>query len=324
MKIALVTPSKKILGGVGVFNRDLTNVLESNGHKFFFCTLDDLFKEHSFRGSEEVIGEYFKEVNKRENFDIVICNGEFGYAVHHPRSINVFHGNYHDYAISVQKFITKEEFDWRMGRAKMQKKSAEKKYVVAVSEFATFGLAKSDIRVNQVIPLSVDTSIFFPEKDTPEFSMALCKGVYHEKGFDILENLAEKGIRFKFFSDRPIKHPNIDYKGFRDNTSLRKEYNSSLALLNPTRFEGGSLTTLEAMACACPVITTPTGYGWNIKDVIPEFVVSDLENIDNYVEMHKVVTKNRSLFGKKALDYFNEYHHPSKFRDTWLSLLKDF
>jgi glycosyltransferase involved in cell wall biosynthesis len=325
MKIGIVTANVNVTGGVQIFTRDLERLLSKRGHETSVFGLDTIPKQQKDLLPEEQVGNYFNEINETENFDLVICNGEFGYSVEHPRAINIFHGNNLGYANSVSHLVPKETTSRRLEKVPLQKKSSEGKYVVSISNFASEGLTDSGILVNQVIPLSVDTTIFYPTySDSKEHTLSLSRGRMYEKGFDILEKLADAGVKMKVFSDYKIKSPNVNGKNFKNNKTLNKEYNEAKLFLNPTRFEGGGLTTLEAMACACPVITTLTGYGLDIQGEIPEFIVSDLENISEYLDRIELIGKDRKKYGEKAREYFLNNHNPETFKKEWVSLIENF
>jgi glycosyltransferase involved in cell wall biosynthesis len=327
MKIAVVTNffmNKST--GIPTFIRDLSESLEERNHKVSVVSAESL-PEVPKKDFEKSVGEYFNELNKKENYDLVICNGEMGYSVRHPKAINVFHGNYHGYAMAVKDLVSEEIVDYRLERAKVQKKSSEGKYVVAVSNFAVQGLENSGIRVDEVINNTADSERFYPiETGILDHVIYTARGKnnYYEKGFDILEKLVAMGIKLRLFSDTTIDSGNVENRFFVKNGELMREYNQAQCLLQPTRFEGGSLITLEAMACGCPVITTEVGYGQDIKKEIPEFVV-DLNNpeyLDEFLEKYNLITQNRKDFSEKALVYFNKNHNLEKFKSKWVSLIE--
>lgn len=107
--------------------------------------------------------------------------------------------------------------------------------------------------------------------------------------------------------------------GLAENISFREEYNRTQIFLNPTRFEGGGLTTLEAMACGCPVITTPTGYGYDIREVIPNFVA---DTFAGFFAKYVLVSNERERYSKEALEYFKTFHDPNSFKSEWISLVE--
>jgi len=321
MKIAIVTNKVCSTGGVQIFTRDISNILLSKKHEVDMIG-EECLKVKPQKDLEKTIGEYFNQRNKREKYDVVLCNGEFGYAVKHPRAINIFHGNYYGYAMSVKDLVGPDVTEARLQKANMQKVSAEGKYVVTVSNFAVQGLKDSGIKVDKVINNSIDTSVFYPKKmDVSDSAIALARGMWYEKGFDILNELADKGIKIKLFSDIKIDSLNVQNHDFIENRKLNVEYNKAAVLLFPSRFEGGSLTTLEAMACGCPILTTAVGYGADIKKIIPQFV-ADSNNIEEFLAKYVLIISNREKYSKEALDYFLEYHNPEKFKSEWISLIE--
>ena len=321
MKIAIVTNTTETIGGVQIFTRDISSILRERGHSVSVVSVESLpIKPEG--DLEEAIGEHFNELHRRNSYDLVLCNGEMGYAVEHPKAINVFHGNYHGYARAVEHLVPRSLTKARLIRAELQRISAEGKYVVTVSNFSTQGLRDSDIKVDQVINLSADTSLFYPQRlQISDNALALARGMDREKGFDILEELAGRGVRIRLFSDRKIDSPHIENMGFIDNRNLNGEYNKAQLLLNPSRFEGGGLTTLEAMACGCPIIATPTGYGYDIRDRIPNFVVEP-DDINGWLAKREILINDRDNYSKQALAYFHEFHAPEKFRSEWISLIE--
>jgi glycosyltransferase involved in cell wall biosynthesis len=75
------------------------------------------------------------------------------------------------------------------------------------------------------------------------------------------------------------------------------------------------------MACGCPILTTPTGYGYDIKESLPEFVAESLD-IQGFLEKKEELTINRKRYSKRALDYFWQFHDPDKFKSNWISLVE--
>jgi glycosyltransferase involved in cell wall biosynthesis len=319
MRIAIVTGKKESIGGVEIFTRDISKIFARLGHEVDVISRE-MLSEPIGNGVEEAVGNLFSSMHKQKNYDVVFCNGEFGYGVNHPRAINVFHGNYYGYAKSVEELVDKNLTQDRMEKAKMQRESAEGKYVVTVSDYCARQLGEFGVNVDRVIPLSVDTDIFYPEAvEAEDSSLAISRGRYYEKGFDILSRLASKGVKIRLFSDTHIDSPNVENLGFVKNSGLRSEYSRASIFLNPTRFEGGGLTTLEAMACGCPVITTPTGYGYDIREVVPNFVA---DNFVGFFTKQLLVSNDRERYSKDAIDYFWEFHNPNDFRSSWTELIK--
>jgi len=104
MKIAIVTNKINSVGGVQIFTRDISKILRERKHRVTIIGEESLPKKPQ-KNLEEAIGEYFNYLHKKNNYDVVLCNGEMGYAVDHPKAINVFHGNYYGYAKAVENLV---------------------------------------------------------------------------------------------------------------------------------------------------------------------------------------------------------------------------
>ena len=321
MRIAIVSNTTSLTGGgVESFTRDITNILRERGHEIDIIGKESLPKDSPRKDLEQEVGEYFNSLNRERKYDVVLCNGEFGYAVKHPKAINVFHGNYFSYAMAVEGLVDDKITRERLSKVKKQVISSQGKHVVTISRFNEIELEKLGISAKDVINHSVNPDLFFPQNlGVLDHCLAISEGMYYEKGFDILERLASTGIKIRLYSDEGIDSSNVENKEFRDDKNFCREYNQSQLLLNPTRFEGGGLTTLEAMACGCPLITTPTGYGYDIRTKIPNFVA---ENVSEFLAKYILVTNDRKKHSKQALEYFHEFHNPQEFKSKWVSLIE--
>ena len=325
MKIAFVTNPMNSTGGVQIFTRDVSKILKERGHEVDIVGLDSLPEKPERGKEEETIGEYFNSLNGRNHYDVVLCNGEFGYKVDHPKAINVFHGSYYGHTKALKEYMSQEDIDQKRITSEKQKISAQGKYVVTVSDYTKSELEESGISVDKFINHSVDTSLFHPlDIEVLDHSLNVGRFQYYRKGFDVLEKLADRGIKIRAFSDAgdAINHLNIDSRPFLDNGLLGREYSQAQVSIIPPRYDAGPLTLLESMACGCPVLTTPVGYGFDMQKIIPEFVVDDIEDIDEFLEKHSEIVRNRGKYSKKALDYFWEFHNPETFKREWISLVE--
>lgn len=330
MRIAIVTPYIKGFGGVEIFNAFLGKILTSNSYDVTMIGVELLKKnlwnkwQLKKKGLEYVIGDLFNKMNKSHKFDIVICNGEFGIKVDFSRTINVFHGSYLGYFNAIREFITEEQYFSGMKLAGIQVDSARGKLVVTVSNYNKDVLTEQGIMVDAVIRNAVDTKIFKHKPvEVEDRCLFVSRFDYYGKGIDVLEKLADKGIRFTCVMDKELVYPNVISETPVRNDELPKFYNKASCFVFPSRFEGGELVSLEAMACGCPVIVRPVGYGFDIKREIPEFVVES-EDIEEYIDKIRLVSRNRDYYAKKALEYVSNYHSVEKFEENWISLIRKY
>jgi glycosyltransferase involved in cell wall biosynthesis len=126
--------------------------------------------------------------------------------------------------------------------------------------------------VHEVVPVGVDTSLFFPDGQVDGRSILF---LYHpdpRKGADDgIEALSRLRRRIRHLrvracgTVRPERLPPwMPFEFHPDDATLRRRYSTSAALLYPSRYEGFGLPPLEAMACGCPSVTTGVG-------AVPEF-----------------------------------------------------
>lgn len=198
-------------------------------------------------------------------------------------------------------------------------------------EFLKFGYRKEKI---VVIPNDVDKTLFFPvdlkeryiirkELGLPLDSKILLfvGGLTYRKGFDIaikiFVNISDliNDIHFvvvgrtesKIAIDQKIKEEFLNM--IKDNSlqnrvhiigpnqKIDKFMKASDVFLFPSRREGFGTVQIESMAAGCPVIAANLpGITENIiENGIDGFIIYDVENIDNYVEVVNKVLLNSNL-----------------------------
>lgn len=325
MKIALITPYKNFLGGVESVNKILIEIFKKANHQVYLVTTDDYkisFLDKifiKFIGLPYITMKKFKKI--QDTFDIVIANGEFGFGVNHPKTINLFHGSYKGLIDYLKKQYNFKQYLGLTKNAYIQKFSAKNKYVVVVSEFVKNILEKDGIKVNEVISNCIDTDKFKPiniEKNDKYIFVGSYN--YYAKGFDILERLANKGFKIDCVTNKK-PNQNLGYLGSINNEDMPKIYNQYKILIFPSRFEGMPMVPLEAMACGLPIVMNNIGLGPELKKKIPEFVVDGWDE-KNFIEKIKLIENNYEYYSKKAREYVLKYHSFNIYKEKWLNLIQ--
>ncbi len=333
MRMAIVTPSINGTGGVETFNCLLKRVFVEAGNEVTIIgkelLSDNFFTRRKIRkyGLESIIGDLFKKINRRKNFDIVICNGEFGINIKHPKTIVVFHGSYFGYFNAIKPFITEEQYNAGMKLSRIQVESAKNKYVVTVSEFNKKVLEKQGIHVDTVILNCVDTELFSPDPSIIPIDECLFVGRYdyYAKGFDVLEKLADRGLKIRCITDRKINHPHLQWTSFVANETLLAYYRRAACLVFPSRFEGCPLVPLEAMACGCPIVMSNVGLEPELRENIPEFVITGdpAKQVNEFLKQIKEVIERRKKLSLKARKYILRHFRYENFRSHWQHLIAE-
>ncbi len=328
MRIAILTATKRKIGGVESFTHMLKKVFEESGHRVEILTPDENIPKKKplllkILGLPYLNARLYKD--KISVFDLVIANGEFGWNIHHPNFIVVFHGCYHGFAKYLSSYLDFKSFLLLKKDAWIQKMGAKDKTVVTVSSFTKNLLEDQGIHVKHVIPNAVDTERF-KLNDLPKKQRYLCvsnqygKLGYFGKGFDILETLASRGVPIDCVSNSKTSG-SINWIPSISQDEIHTIYPEYQALIFPSRYEANAIVPLEAMACGIPVIMSPVGYANEIRKEIPECVVDDW-NPDTYMNRIREIDPIREQLSKKCRK-FAEKHSLQHFKKNWLDLVEN-
>jgi len=250
-----------IVGGSGTdtFTRTFASFLSKAGHHPI---------EQAFPNATQFMPDVLRFVRPPMGSDVMLTNAWNGYAfsregipmvtmeqlcVHDPDFIHLrskAQAVYHDY------FVRRHE---------MRSFSAAGR-VVAVSDATRRTVEASFPGVRPiVIPNGVDTSFFVPphapRSSNGVFRLLFVGNLTRRKGADLLAPIMDElgdGFELHYTSGLRVRsRPKIRNGhplGSLGPEEVRAAYQSSDALLFPTRLEGLPLSVLEAMACGLPVV----------------------------------------------------------------------
>ena len=328
MKILIITPYRHYPGGVEKMNSLLEEVLVGLGHNVEYLTSENKSSQKISKWKTKLLGlpsmtsNTFKE--NTSNYDLVICNGEFGLGIDANKCINIFHGSFKGIRDSIPGYLNFKEFLSLTWQSFLQKKSSQDKYVVTVSDYCRNVLRSQGILVDKVINNFVDTEEFKPTLSCEDRENYLFIGKYNYKGkgFDILEKLTDE---FKLYitcvTDQKPRD-SLRWLKSSDCKSLIEIYNKHRILIFPSRFESSGLVALESMACGVPVVMNRVGCAIELEKVIPEFVCSS-NSADEYNQKIKKIEKNYSEFSKRAREFVLKYYNKEQYTESWKQVLEE-
>lgn len=325
MEIAIITPYRSFAGGVEVVTKQIELALRMDGHNITWFTIEGYHKNFKekvlayFVSDAIITSKLFNQAGKK--FDVVLCNGEYSYGISHSCCINVFHGSYFGFYKYLKKSINLKAKIRLKILSIIQRKSSRTKHIIAVSKFLQDILEEQNILVDEIINNSVDTNKFLPQ-EIPKNGKFLFVGSYnyYGKGFDILHELAKRGVKIDCVTNQQPPEP-LGWIKTVSSEELSGIYNRYKGLIFPSRFESSGMVALEALSSGLPIFMSNVGIGTELKEQIPEFVIDGWgENvIDEYMQKIKFVDRNYLKFSHMARDYVVENHSLEDFNRKWLN-----
>lgn len=335
-KIAILTGTEKQSGGVETITYILKEIFEKNNNIVDIIATDNFQKYTSnkkikirfyWKILEKIFGKAILNYKilkyiELDNYDVLICNGEFSIGVNHKNIINLFHGSFYGYSKYLKKGISMRlRLKLYLG-AKLQKIGSRGKRVIAVSDFIKQILEEQGIKVNKVIYNSayILPNISSLEKINNRKNYIMIGSFAAEgyaKGFDIIQKLIEKyKLKITCISNEKIKFTENSYLWLTREKML-EVLNEHRILIFPSRYEACQMLPIEAMSLGIPVVISSVGIGKKLSREISEFVVENLDPEEYYIKIMNIESRYE-YYSKLAKNYIAQNFSIEKFEEEWI------
>ncbi|MDQ3076066.1 MAG: glycosyltransferase family 4 protein [bacterium] len=335
MKVVILSPSNKSVGGVERFSLHLKKVYQDAGHEVLVLSAEPSatwFRFFRLLGLHAPsLGWVVGNCAKKEGFDVLVTNGLLGWNVKKRLSINIEHGTFAASADRIDKgrntikwFIKK--YIWGNFEMLAAKRAT---HVVAVSEETKESVKKYySVDSVDVINNGVDGE-FFNKKDK-----VACR---KQLGLPLDKNILLFVGRFEYAKGKVILEEVKRYGESQGMLFVVAEnyspeelvllYNASDVFIFPSIHEGCSLALLEAMTCGLPFLASPVG-------IVPELEKEGLfrdcivveQSGDAYINKLKSIltlsNTEKEQLSKSIRNYTMENYSFERFNDRHLLLLK--
>jgi glycosyltransferase involved in cell wall biosynthesis len=270
MKILLISPTLKGIGGVAQHVRDLIKFLKENGHDVDVISSENTFtipikklKNPSFMISS------FLKTKFSKNYDIVHTQHPIGalamknvtgkkiLTIHgvYSKQIGMLHGKS---SSNISNLFEKNAFAWADAVTAGSRESYE--YYSKLGSKVSFIPNAIDI---DSLPSGIDTrydkQIIFAGRLSKEKGILTILETVKNLPDDIHLLIAGTGPEEETVINSVKNNKNIHYLGYQPKEKIIPLIRGSKLLIQPSLAEGISATLLEAMACETPVIATNIG-----------------------------------------------------------------
>lgn len=339
MKILLISPTLKGIGGVAQHVRDLIKFLKDNGHDVDIISSENTFTIpiKKLKNPSFLISSFLK-TKFSKNYDIVHTQHPIGalamknvtgkkiLTIHgvYSEQIGMLHGKS---SSNISNKFEKNAFAWADAVTAGSKEAYE--YYSKFGSKVSFIPNAIDI---DSLPSGIDTrydkQIIFAGRLSKEKGILTILETAKNLPDDIHLLVVGNGPEEKTVIDSEKNNKNIHYLGYQPKEKTIPLIRGSKLLIQPSLAEGISATLLEAMACKIPVIASNIGgnlelFENNINGVLIEPENSE-ELLKEIISLLNDETKLEQL-SKSAFEKVQEYDWSNigkKYLDLYKKLLE--
>jgi len=303
MKILLISPTLKGIGGVAQHVRDLIKFLKENGHDIDVISSENTFTIpiKKLKNPSFLISSFFK-TKFMKNYDIVHAQHPIGALAMKNvtgKKILTIHGIFSEqirllHGKSSSNFSNKYEknaFQWADAVTAGSKEAYE--YYSKLGPKVSFIPNGIDI---DSLPSGIDTryekQIIFAGRLSKEKGILTILQVAKNLPEDIHLLIIGDGPEKEIVSESVKNNKNIHYLGFQPKEKTIPLIRGSKLLIQPSLVEGISATLLEAMACKTPVIVTNIGGNVELFENDKTGVLIEPENSEELLRKIKFLLNN--------------------------------
>lgn len=270
MKVLIISPTQRGIGGIAQHVQGLTNFLNQHGHKVNIISSENTFTLpiKGLKNPSFMVSAFFKTKLKKDN-DIVHAHnlpaalpmknasGKKVLSLHgiYTEQIDLLHGKT---ASKLSDSYEKNALTWADA-------------ITVISKEAYEYYAKLGFKVHHV-PNAINISSLSQQKEKKYEKQIIFAGrLSKEKGILSLLEIAKKlpdDIHLLILGSGPEEEkvkeaikskPNLHFLGYQPKGKTIALIRGSDILIQPSIMEGISSTVLEAMACKTPIIATNSG-----------------------------------------------------------------
>ena len=304
MKILLISPTQRGIGGIAQHIQGLSKLLIRHGHKTEILSSENTFTLpiKKLRNPTFALSASLKTVFKK--YDIVHAHNlpsAIPMKQAKGKKVLTLHGNYAEqiellYGDTIGRFsksFEKEALSWADA-------------ITAVSKSVVDYYGKLGFNVHY-IPNAIDLALIPNTRKRVYPRQVIFVGrLSKEKGVDILIdafNMLSADIHLLIIGDGPekknlekqSKNKNIHFLGYIDHEKTLEYIHGSDVLLQPSRKEGLSTTLLEAMSCRVPIIATNVGGNTELTEDMKNGILVESENVKQIVDSIEKILNDDNL-----------------------------